>query len=78
MITIDGAMGEGGGQVVRTSLALAMVTGQELTIENVRAGRKTPGLLRQHLTGVRAAARVSAAQVEGDELGSDRLVFRPN
>ncbi len=77
MIEIDGSMGEGGGQVLRTSLALSMVTGQPVTLTRIRAGRGKPGLLRQHLTGVRAAAEVSSARVEGAELGSGRVVFVP-
>jgi RNA 3'-terminal phosphate cyclase (ATP) len=76
-LTIDGSAGEGGGQILRSSLALSMVTGKPFTIERIRAGRKKPGLMRQHLTCVRAAAAVCAADVEGAELGSTRLVFRP-
>ena len=77
IITIDGSQGEGGGQVLRSSLALSLVTGRPLVIEKIRAGRKKPGLLRQHLTAVLAAAEVSGAEVEGAALGSRRLVFRP-
>lgn len=77
MITIDGTTGEGGGQVLRTSLALSLVTGAPFTIERIRGGRAKPGLMRQHLACVRAAAWVGAAVVEGDELGSSALVFRP-
>ena len=57
-VTIDGAHGEGGGQIVRTCLTLAAVTGRPLVIENIRAGRDNPGLAAQHLTAVRAAAAV--------------------
>jgi len=77
MILIDGSLGEGGGQIVRSSLTLALVTGQAFTIEKVRDGRAKPGLKRQHLTAVQAAARVGSATVEGDSLGSSRLVFQP-
>ena len=77
IITIDGSQGEGGGQVLRSSLTLSLVTGRPLVIEKIRARRKNPGLLRQHLTAVRAAAEVSGAEVEGAALGSRRLVFRP-
>ena len=77
MITIDGSHGEGGGQIVRSSLALSLVTGTAVMLESVRAGRKKPGLMRQHLAGVRAARQISGAEVEGDEVGSPRLVFRP-
>jgi RNA 3'-terminal phosphate cyclase (ATP) len=77
MITIDGSIGEGGGQVLRTSLALSLVTGQPFRIINIRAGRKQPGLLRQHLTAVRAATETSGATVKGDAIGSRDLVFEP-
>ncbi|MFP2926172.1 RNA 3'-terminal phosphate cyclase [Pyxidicoccus sp. 3LG] len=77
MVRIDGSKGEGGGQVLRTSLALSLVTGTPFTITNIRAGRKKPGLLRQHLTGVKAAEAVGAAEVSGAELGSRELTFRP-
>ncbi|MEJ2736751.1 MAG: RNA 3'-terminal phosphate cyclase [Anaerolineae bacterium] len=77
MILIDGSYGEGGGQVVRTSLALSAITGQPLRIEGIRAGRRKPGLRPQHLTGVRAAARVCDAEVEGARLNSQALTFAP-
>ena len=76
-IEIDGGQGEGGGQVVRSSLTLSVATGRPVRVANVRAGRKKPGLLRQHLTAVRAAAAVGAAEVQGDALGSTALSFRP-
>ncbi|HEU5060242.1 MAG TPA: RNA 3'-terminal phosphate cyclase, partial [Kofleriaceae bacterium] len=59
MLTIDGSRGEGGGQVLRTSLALAMVLGRPFCIERIRAGRRKPGLMRQHLAAVEAARAVS-------------------
>lgn len=77
LLTIDGSFGEGGGQIVRSSLALALVTGQEVRIENVRAKRQKPGLMRQHLTAVKAAAEIGRARLEGAEIGSARLVFSP-
>ena len=77
MIIIDGSMGEGGGQVLRTSLALSLVTSKPFTIENIRAGRKKPGLMRQHLTAVKAAKEVGQADVDGAELKSTKLVFHP-
>jgi RNA 3'-terminal phosphate cyclase (ATP) len=77
MLTIDGAMGEGGGQLLRTSLALSAVTGKAFRIEGIRAKRKRPGLLRQHLTAVRAVAEICAARVHGDALGSSTLTFEP-
>jgi RNA 3'-terminal phosphate cyclase (ATP) len=76
-VNIDGSQGEGGGQIVRSSLALSLVTGRPVTIENIRAGREKPGLMRQHLTAVRAAAEVGDAKVEGDEIGSRSLSFKP-
>ncbi len=77
MITIDGSLGEGGGQVLRTAIGLSLVTGEKCVVENVRAGRKKPGLQRQHLTAVLAAAEVGGARVEGAELGSARVAFAP-
>ena len=77
MITIDGSFGEGGGQILRSSLALSLVTGKPFSIERIRAGRKKPGLQRQHLTAVRAAAEVGQAEVQGASLGSTRLTFVP-
>jgi len=77
MIDIDGSDGEGGGQILRTSLGLSLVTGKPFSIRRIRAGRKKPGLLRQHLTAVRAATQVSRAEVDGDELGSRELTFAP-
>jgi RNA 3'-terminal phosphate cyclase (ATP) len=77
LIEIDGSQGEGGGQIVRSSLSLSMVTGRGVVIENIRAGRKKAGLLQQHLTAVRAAQQICGAEVEGDELRSSRLVFQP-
>lgn len=77
MITIDGSLGEGGGQILRTSLALSLVTGQAFRIERIRAGRKKPGLLRQHLTAVEAACAVGRAEAECATPGSTALTFRP-
>jgi RNA 3'-terminal phosphate cyclase (ATP) len=77
MITIDGSAGEGGGQILRSSLALSLVTEKPFCIENIRAKRQKPGLLRQHLTAVKAAADVSQAKVDGDSIGSTRLSFSP-
>jgi RNA 3'-terminal phosphate cyclase (ATP) len=76
-ILLDGSSGEGGGQILRSSLALSMATGKPFRIHRIRAGRKKPGLMRQHLTCVKAAARVCSAQLEGAELGSTALTFRP-
>ena len=77
MIEIDGSLGEGGGQIVRSSLALSLVTGQPVTIDRIRAHRKKPGLGRQHLTAVQAAREVSGADLEGAAIGSTRLTFSP-
>ena len=76
-ITIDGAGGEGGGQMLRTALSLSMVTGKPFRIKNIRANRKKSGLLRQHLTAVRAATMVCSAKTTGAELGSEELNFIP-
>lgn len=76
-LIIDGSIGEGGGQVLRSSLTLAMLLQQPIEIHSIRAGRKKPGLLRQHLTCVRAAATICHAKVTGDVLGSDRVCFEP-
>ena len=77
MLSIDGSYGEGGGQVLRTSLALSAITGQPVRIEGIRAGRRKPGLGPQHLTGVRAAAKICDAEVEGAKLNSQALTFAP-
>jgi RNA 3'-terminal phosphate cyclase (ATP) len=77
MLTIDGSSGEGGGQILRTSLALSLVTGTPVRVTRVRAGRERPGLMRQHLTAVRAAAEVGQAELQGAELGSREISFRP-
>ena len=77
MVHIDGSDGEGGGQIVRSALTLSLVTGIPTTIENVRARRKRPGLMRQHLAAVLAAQKISQAELEGAEIGSRKLVFRP-
>jgi RNA 3'-terminal phosphate cyclase (ATP) len=77
MLTIDGSFGEGGGQILRSSVSLAAVTQTPVRLENIRAGRRKPGLMRQHLTAVRAAAEVSGGSLEGDEIGSCNLTFRP-
>jgi RNA 3'-terminal phosphate cyclase (ATP) len=77
MISIDGSFGEGGGQVLRTSLSLSLVTGLPFQIANIRAGRERPGLLRQHLAAVLAAAQVGEASVDRAFLGSTALTFAP-
>jgi RNA 3'-terminal phosphate cyclase (ATP) len=77
VLTIDGSHGEGGGQILRTALALAAISGRAIRFEKIRAGRKNPGLAAQHLTGVRAIAAICDAGVSGDELGSQSLSFAP-
>ncbi len=77
MLNIDGSMGEGGGQVLRTSLALSLLVGQPFRIAKIRAGRPRPGLMRQHLLAVESAARIGDAEIVGAELGSTQVEFRP-
>jgi len=76
-VRIDGSFGEGGGQILRTSLSLSLVAGKPFRIENIRANRQKPGLLRQHLTAVHAAVEVGSGEVDGAELGSKALTFVP-
>lgn len=78
MIEIDGSVGEGGGQVLRTALCLSMVTGRAFRMFRVRARRDNPGLRRQHLVAVRAAQAVSAARVDGAEPGASEITFAPS
>ena len=77
MLELDGSFGEGGGQILRTCLALSLVTGKAFHLRNVRARRAKPGLQPQHLMSVRAAAAVGQAEVRGDSLRSGDLVFQP-
>jgi RNA 3'-terminal phosphate cyclase (ATP) len=77
VLVVDGSYGEGGGQVLRTSLSLSAITGRPLRLVNIRAARRKPGLMPQHLTGVRAVARVCNAEVQGDRLSSQELTFVP-
>lgn len=77
IIEIDGSHGEGGGQILRTSLALSVITGTPVRFVDIRANRKPPGLRKQHLTAVLAAARVGMAEVSGAEVGARTLTFRP-
>jgi RNA 3'-terminal phosphate cyclase (ATP) len=76
-VYIDGSIGEGGGQVLRTSLALACITGKTVHIANIRAARRNPGLARQHLACVQAARQICNAHCEGARLVSKALDFRP-
>ncbi len=77
-LLLDGSQGEGGGQVLRSALTLSLCLGRPFRIVNIRARRRNPGLARQHLMAVRAAATVGRAQVQGDELGSRTLSFAPS
>lgn len=77
MLILNGSFGEGGGQILRSSLALSLVTGVTFRIEKIRNRRKNPGLLRQHLTAVQAAATVGSAEVTGAFIGSKELTFKP-
>jgi len=77
MLAIDGSFGEGGGQIIRTSLALSLVTGKSFRVEHVRANREKPGLRQQHLTAVKAAAGIGGAEVEGAAVGSREFTFVP-
>jgi RNA 3'-terminal phosphate cyclase (ATP) len=78
MIEIDGSRGEGGGQLLRTSLSLAALTGRPFRLEKIRAGRSKPGLRPQHLTAVRAVAAICGAELSGDAIDSTALEFRPS
>jgi len=77
IIVIDGSQGEGGGQILRTSIGLSAAMGIPVRITTIRAGRQRPGLRPQHLAAVRAAAAVCDGQVEGAELGSREVTFIP-
>lgn len=77
LITIDGSFGEGGGQILRTSLALSLITQKPVRIVNIRAGRSKPGLRAQHITSVAAAASVGEAEVAGNIIGSSEITFIP-
>jgi RNA 3'-terminal phosphate cyclase (ATP) len=77
MIELDGSFGEGGGQILRSGLALSLLTGKAFRLRKIRANRPKPGLQPQHLMSVRAAAQVGNAEVSGDAIGSWELTFRP-
>jgi len=78
VVEIDGSFGEGGGQILRTSLALSLITGRPLQITRIRAGRKKPGLAAQHVRAVEASCAVCRGQVEGASLGSTEIAFVPS
>lgn len=77
MIEIDGSEGEGGGQILRSALALSILTGKPFKLINIRARRPKPGLAPQHLACVRAAANICSAQYKGGTIGSSVVVFEP-
>ncbi|MDF9393323.1 MULTISPECIES: RNA 3'-terminal phosphate cyclase [Methylococcus] len=77
LLRIDGSYGEGGGQILRTALSLAALTGTAVRLENIRARRRKPGLAAQHLTAVKAVALLCDARIEGADLGSQTLEFIP-
>jgi RNA 3'-terminal phosphate cyclase (ATP) len=78
VLTLDGSQGEGGGQILRTALSLSTLTARHIRLVNIRAGRRNPGLLAQHLSAVRASAVISGAAVSGDHLGSTEITFAPS
>lgn len=77
LIEINGSQGEGGAQVLRTALSLAMITGKALRIDSIRGKRKNLGLMRQHLTAVQAVAQICDAEVSGASVGARTLTFCP-
>jgi RNA 3'-terminal phosphate cyclase (ATP) len=78
MIKIDGSEGEGGGQILRNSCALSLITGQPFHITNIRGKRAKPGLMRQHLTAIEAACGISGSECDGLSIGSTEITFRPD
>lgn len=76
-VRIDGSYGEGGGQIIRTCLSLAALTGRAFEVVNVRAGRPKPGLQAQHLTAVQSTAQICGAHAEGAHIGSSSFLFAP-
>jgi len=77
LIRIDGSYGEGGGQIIRTAVALSAVTGTEVTISNIRSNRPKPGLKAQHMSAIRTAADMTCARISGLKSGSTELTFSP-
>ena len=75
---INGAYGEGGGQIIRSAITLSCITGQPIHIENIRKNKKTPGLKPQHLTAIKILKKISDCKVIGDEIGSTELKFIPD
>ena len=78
LLQIDGSYGEGGGQILRTSLTMSMLTGTPIQISNIRAKRSKPGLKAQHLACIHAAQTISNAEISGAKPNSQQIIFRPN
>lgn len=78
LIEIDGSYGEGGGQILRTALSLSAVTKKPCYIFNIRKNRENPGIATQHLVGMQALAKLFNAEIEGDEIHSQEIIFEPN
>ena len=77
MLKIDGSYGEGGGQIIRTAIAMSAIVNKPVNINNIRKGRNSPGLKAQHLTSINAAAHICGAKVKGNVLGSTEIEFIP-
>ena len=77
MIEIDGSIGEGGGQILRTAIAISTIIKEPIKIYNIRAKRKPPGIKLQHLIGIRTVAKLTNAEVEGAKIGSKTIIFEP-
>lgn len=78
MIVIDGSYGEGGGQILRLSVALSCITGEDIKVVNIRAKRENPGLRPQHMTSIKAAEYICGAYTEGLSVGSTEITFKPS
>lgn len=76
-LRVDGSFGEGGGQILRTSISLSTLLGRPVEVTNIRRNRKFPGMMPQHLTAVKACQQICSATVEGAEINSERLAFTP-
>ena len=77
MLTIDGSILEGGGQVVRMAMSLSALTAKDIQIVNIRAGREKPGLRAQHLSGLQLIRDITYGELTGDQLGSKSVTFKP-
>ena len=78
MLIINGSIGEGGGQIVRTSVAMSAITGDPVKIINIRANRPNPGLSAQHFSAIESVAKLCNAEVNGLSIGSREVIFKPN